>query len=514
MFWAVATPLSCRCNALDLRSALGTMCSTLLEADLALPLLPMTVLWEHLASHVVPRTDAAVLARVVRVRALCSLGILAPAADILVALIKGRGLPGALFPALKPLSEMYDRVQRPRYDASRWPSHADNAACIAFICDAELPSGVADVYGPWLSGQVVLARAKWLAAAGAEPDCWQCGGHPTTNATTTINNNNNTINSNSNSNSNISGSSLQCSGRPATTTTTTTVNTNNTNATTAISSKGSNKNAIGGGGAGNNSSASPPAAPAGATQESQHLQPGAAASAGGSSIKSTIEGRMLEVAVQLLRGVITTSRSALGLAPLPGLDWDATPHGSTTSTVLAAAAAAAASPAFASNGSEPPSRAKLGSAAAVAQKKTNKGAKDNKARAGAAGSTAQVARQGPTSTSAVPDAAQSTMDTAAAAEALCAAQHRQLLIASLQQLVHVEQLRWQPRAALPVALAACDTLAVFAASGASVKGASTRQVGADDADSVALRPTLWLSLRCQVGNWLCCGHDAYSSGII
>lgn len=91
MFWAVATPLSCRCNALDLRSALGTMCSTLLEADLALPLLPMTVLWEHLASHVVPRTDAAVLARVVRVRALCSLGILAPAADILVALIKGRG---------------------------------------------------------------------------------------------------------------------------------------------------------------------------------------------------------------------------------------------------------------------------------------------------------------------------------------------------------------------------------------------------------------------------------------
>jgi hypothetical protein len=37
---------------------------------------------------------------------------------------------------------------------------------------------VGEAYGPWLCGQVTIARAAWLAAAGSVPNCWKSGSYP------------------------------------------------------------------------------------------------------------------------------------------------------------------------------------------------------------------------------------------------------------------------------------------------------------------------------------------------
>jgi hypothetical protein len=37
---------------------------------------------------------------------------------------------------------------------------------------------VGEAYGPWLCGQVAIARAVWLAAAGSVPNCWKGGSYP------------------------------------------------------------------------------------------------------------------------------------------------------------------------------------------------------------------------------------------------------------------------------------------------------------------------------------------------
>ncbi len=73
----------CRCSIPDMLSGLETMTSTLLEAELPLRALPATALIEHSAVHIAHDVLATVRARILRAEALCQLGLLAEAADVL-----------------------------------------------------------------------------------------------------------------------------------------------------------------------------------------------------------------------------------------------------------------------------------------------------------------------------------------------------------------------------------------------------------------------------------------------
>jgi hypothetical protein len=195
-----------RCNAADLLSSLETLAGILIEHRLSLAALPLLSLWEHVALHATHNTPSLVLARVKRVKALCQLGLLAEAGIVLRGLLQGSTLPGVLLHAPQPIlgqdglgplqqqqqsegggkgaagntgvAEAGDAAGAAAVlNAGRWSGHASNAAALA-MADAVLPACVADVYGPWLCGQVAVARAAWLAAAGSVPNCWRSGCYP------------------------------------------------------------------------------------------------------------------------------------------------------------------------------------------------------------------------------------------------------------------------------------------------------------------------------------------------
>lgn len=223
----------CRCNAPDLLLCLETLAAILLEHHLCLQLLPLISLWEHLALHVVHRTSSVLLARITRVKALAQLGLLAEAGVVLQSIMQGRNLPGALLhgpqPLLGPdgadiaLQEGHSTTAavpnskaaaaadapaagnaagRPHFDSSKWPGHASNAAFLESMCTSTLQPCIAEAYGSWICGQLVLARAAWLAAAGGVANCWRAtdpaslalGGSSTGSSTST-----DTISSNSSS---------------------------------------------------------------------------------------------------------------------------------------------------------------------------------------------------------------------------------------------------------------------------------------------------------------------------
>lgn len=191
----------CRCNAPDLLSALETLADTLLEHDLNLQALPLLALWEHLALHVMHQTTSVLLARIQRVKALSRLGLLAEAATILQGLMLGTNLPGHLMPGPQPVdgsdggsqgavtggNAAHSKGQHAStaastpapagaglcLDASKGPGHATNAAVLEFVAETALQPSIAAAYGPWVCGQLTLARASWLSAVGGTANCWR-----------------------------------------------------------------------------------------------------------------------------------------------------------------------------------------------------------------------------------------------------------------------------------------------------------------------------------------------------
>ena len=78
----------CRCCSADLLSGLETLAACLLDANMALPALPVLSMHEWVARHVVQDAAATVGVRVQRVRALCQLGLPSQAVQLLNMLLK------------------------------------------------------------------------------------------------------------------------------------------------------------------------------------------------------------------------------------------------------------------------------------------------------------------------------------------------------------------------------------------------------------------------------------------
>ena len=78
----------CRCCSADLLSGLQTLAGCLLDANMALPALPVLSMHEWVARHVVQDAAATVGVRVQRVRALCQLGLPSQAVQLLSMLLK------------------------------------------------------------------------------------------------------------------------------------------------------------------------------------------------------------------------------------------------------------------------------------------------------------------------------------------------------------------------------------------------------------------------------------------
>jgi hypothetical protein len=78
----------CRCNAHDLTASLETLCSILLENQLCLPMLPLLSMWEHTALHVTHQMPSVVWCRIMRVKTLAQLGMLAEAGSVLQDLLR------------------------------------------------------------------------------------------------------------------------------------------------------------------------------------------------------------------------------------------------------------------------------------------------------------------------------------------------------------------------------------------------------------------------------------------
>jgi hypothetical protein len=60
----------------------------------------------------------------------------------------------------------------PSFQQDQAPSHPSNSQVLHVLADAALPEPVCRAYGPWLVGQVVVARAELLLVLGATHDCY------------------------------------------------------------------------------------------------------------------------------------------------------------------------------------------------------------------------------------------------------------------------------------------------------------------------------------------------------
>ncbi|WIA10725.1 hypothetical protein OEZ85_010899 [Tetradesmus obliquus] len=92
-----------RCNAPDLLSSLESLTHILIQQHISLPALPLLALWEHVALHATHNTPSLVLARVMRVKALSQLALLAEAGIVLRGLLQGSNLPGVLLQGPQPI---------------------------------------------------------------------------------------------------------------------------------------------------------------------------------------------------------------------------------------------------------------------------------------------------------------------------------------------------------------------------------------------------------------------------
>eukprot|EP00775_Hariotina_reticulata_P005829 gene5829-6070_t len=195
-----------RSNAYDLTASLETVCSILFEHQLHLQMLPLLSMWEHTALHVAHQTESVVWCRTVRVKTLAQLGLLAEAGRVLQDLLQGSRLPGKLLSAPQPVLGTDGQgmgipegtgggssaasgsipgketntaatgkpvaARLPVFHAAMWPAHAINAAFIDWVLTAELAACLSQAYGPWLCGQLEMARAAWLTAASSPGSKW------------------------------------------------------------------------------------------------------------------------------------------------------------------------------------------------------------------------------------------------------------------------------------------------------------------------------------------------------
>jgi hypothetical protein len=182
--------------------------TALLDSGLQLDALPLICAWEHAARHAARRADATALARAARARALCALGLLGEAAEVVAGLMGGEDLPDGALPWPRAAAAAPDEQQAgggkaggaahkvapagkgpqqpagadsvaarrpPAFDAASWPGSPANVKCAEFIAagGAALPAAVAATYGPWAAAAVERARAAWLMAAGAARNHWR-----------------------------------------------------------------------------------------------------------------------------------------------------------------------------------------------------------------------------------------------------------------------------------------------------------------------------------------------------
>lgn len=501
---------TCRCNAAALASSLQCLSGVLHEQQLHLLLLPLLALWEHTTLYITHDKDATVLARITRVRALVSLGLVPQAATVLECLVQGAHLPGLLLEAPQPIlgsnglacatetaaaaaagakgkeagagaaagggaDAPGDAGSRQHlYHADQWPSHPCNAAFLQYVQETVLDPAVCQAYGPWLCGQITIARAAFLAAAGSAVNCWITGkpsdvvaavksGPPAAAPVA--------------ADAAAVGSSTAASGPPI--------------AGTAAGGAAAAGAAKGGKASGTAAAATGPqgakAAATAAAGTASHTAPGI--------IPGAAELKLLSAAVQMLQGVVTASCAAAGMsAAALGLPW--ADQGLPDAKPVAGKAA----------GGKDKDKAGSGSHGTTA-----KGHSPSKGSKGGAHKTGKPSK-GSTSSQQPHDQQADSSDSAAAdrraaaAAELLVAQHQHLLVEALQELSRVQAARWLPLQALPVCLATCEAIKHAAASSSSSAGEQLPDGGESflarlAEEKAALQPaaSAWLAARLQVG---------------
>lgn len=475
----------CRCDAADVASSLECLSLVLQEQQLHLLMLPLLAVWEHTTLYITHDRAATVLARITRVKALAALGLMPQAASILQTLMQGAHLPGLLLGPTQPLLDQNglavdlaqnrpkghageskgaasgaaaaagalddaDDGRRQLYCAGQWCSHPSNTDFLQFVAEGTLDAAVVQAYGPWLCGHLDLARAAFLTAAGAAVKCW-VSSRPSQVAADVMAGPPQPAAADGEPNSCLptasSAASASTAAAPAAQT------------SAAATTKG-----------GKSVSAAAAAAAASAAQAgaavTQKASTGAIQHAPGASPPSDAERKLLGAAAHLLQGVIVASCSASGTSAASlGLPWaeQGPPDNSTAAPAKAAT-----------------TKDKPGHGSSTAAKGTQKQGKGGRAHAQGSAGGQQHEAQG------ADDAAAADIRAAAAAETL-AAQHQQLLVDALLQLVAVQAARWLPLQALPVCLAACEAVKQ-AASATSMTEAKS-----------ALQPSssAWLAARLQ-----------------
>ncbi|KAG2453644.1 hypothetical protein HYH02_001857 [Chlamydomonas schloesseri] len=166
-----------RCPVVDLAGALEGAAAALLDAGLALEALPVLALWEHVARYVLRSLHGTVLCRLLRVRALVALGLLAEAVEVAGGLMGAAGLPDPTLDSDYVLKDTSGAVVEPipvlPYDNALLPGEPGNKAALTHIADTPLAPAVEKLYGSWLVAHLALARAQILMLAGGVPNQWR-----------------------------------------------------------------------------------------------------------------------------------------------------------------------------------------------------------------------------------------------------------------------------------------------------------------------------------------------------
>lgn len=166
-----------RCSLADVMSGLETIATVLVDSGMVLPALPVIALWEHTASHKARSVSGTVLCRTIRARALIHLGLMAEAASVLLGLMSGSKLPSRMLDSdlvVKGSDGVALQIPAlPTFSNALPPSHADNQACMDYISDVAVPPPLVELYGPWLTAQLAIARAGFLVQLGSVRDCWK-----------------------------------------------------------------------------------------------------------------------------------------------------------------------------------------------------------------------------------------------------------------------------------------------------------------------------------------------------
>lgn len=503
--------VSCRCNAAALAASLECFTSILQEQQLRLLALPLLSLWEHTSLYVAHNRSSTVLARTMRVRSLAALGLMPQAAAVLQGLMQGGNLPGVVLGPPQPLLGVSSPVAAPAgtghhhsggkghaaadgkdskgdkeaaaagaqadgdsrsqlYHADKWPKDPANAGFLQHVAEAVLDPAIAAAYGSWLCGHLTLARAAFLAAAGAAVDCW-VDGKPSALAAAFKAGPPSPVDP-------VAAASAAAAASAEA-------------AAAAAGPAAATPGAKGG---------KPPVGAAGAAGAAAAAGKAAAAAAAATpppAARTPAEHKLLAAAVQLLQGVVTTSCPASGMsAAVLGLSW--ADQGAPTEVKPAAtgkgAAGKAGSGSHGSTGksSHSPSKGGKGSS-----QKHGKGS----TKGAAALQQQQEPPGGADAAAAERRAAAAAERRAAAAAELLAAQHQQLLVEALLQLASVQSAQWQPLQALPVCLAACEAVRYVAcSSGGSLVWLDSPLDSSQAELKGALQPGsgTWLAARWQV----------------